>query len=362
MDIRTFVKQLQESGLLSDKKLERAVRELHKNVPDGRFLARELIARGLLTPYQANHLLTGKGKNLVLGQYRIVERLGQSVTGQTFRAVHATMGRMVVLRLLSPHLTSDPKERSHFTREVQTIAQLSHTNILTAFDAFELEGTYVLVMEYVEGMDIVALVQHVGMLPIHLACNFGRQTALGMQHAHERGIGCCNIKPENILIAGYSAKPGGTDSSSSAVPRGVVKILNVGLAYLNEESTLYVSGSVQRPDQLIGPADYLAPELAHDRRLADIRSDIYALGCIIYFSLAGHPPFPQGTPQQKIQAHLTQQPAPIESLRPDVNPQLAAVLRRMMAKRPTDRQLIPAEVANDLMPFCVSRSRLARQS
>src|SRR5262249_6714822 len=157
---------------LFDRRLDRAIKELTGKVTDAKVLARELIQRGVLTAYQANHILTGRGKELVLGQYRIVERLGQSITGQTYKAVHATMGRLVVIRVMAPHLAANPEERSRFTREVQNIAQLSHTNILTAFDAFEVSGLYVLVMEYVEGMDLAALVHHAGPLPIQLACNF----------------------------------------------------------------------------------------------------------------------------------------------------------------------------------------------
>ncbi|GIW79350.1 MAG: hypothetical protein KatS3mg105_1157 [Gemmatales bacterium] len=356
MDVKTFVDQLRDCGLLFDRRLERGVRDLESKANDGKTLARLLIQQGLLTAYQANHILTGKGKELVLGQYRIVERLGQGSTGQTFKAVHATMGRLVVIRLMAPHLTNDPKSRTKFTREVQNIAQLSHTNILTAFDAFEVGGMYVLVMEYVEGMDLAALVRHVGPLPVQLACNFLRQTALGLQHAYERGLGFCNIKPENILIAGYQANQTSSDSSSSsAVPRGVVKILNLGLANLNEEAPLFVGGSPQlRSGAILSPADYMPPEMIRDSRSADIRSDIYRLGCILYFALTGRPPFPGKTIQEKLGYHQTHNPAPLEKVRPDVPPQLVPVVLKMMAKNPAARYQTPAELAHDLTPFCVT--------
>lgn len=357
MDTKTFVNQLRECGLLFDKRLDRAVKELAETVADGKLLARELIQRGVLTPYQANLLLQGKGKELMLGQYRIVERLGQNVGGQTYKAVHATMGRLVVIRKLAPHLAADAGSRSKFTQEVQSIAQLSHTNILTAFDAFEVGGMYVLVMEYVEGMDMTALVQHVGPLPAQLACNFMRQAALGLQHAYERGLGHCNIKPENILIAGYQAKGQSGDSSNSAVPRGVVKILNLGFAQLNEAPTVVgASKTAVRPGTAIGPADYIAPELIQNMASADIRSDIYALGCILYFALVGKPPFPDGATPDKLAAHQTKEPVPLEKAKPDVPPKLPQVVRRMMAKKPEDRYQTPAELANDLTPFCVSGS------
>lgn len=354
MDTKTFVNQLRDCGLLFDKRLDRAVKELIETVTDGKLLARELIQRSVLTPYQANLLLQGKGKELMLGQYRIVERLGQNIHGQTFKAVHATMGRLVVIRKLAPHLSADASSRTKFTQEVQSIAQLSHTNILTAFDAFEVGGMYVLVMEHVEGMDLAALVQHVGPLPAQLACNFLRQTALALQHAFERGLGHCNIKPENILIAGYQAKGNNDSLSNSAVPRGVVKILNLGFAQLNETTSSIVgSKTAVRAGAPIGPADYIAPELIQNPTGGDIRSDIYALGCILYFALAGKPPFDGATPD-RLAAQKSKEPLPLEQAKPDVPPKLGPVVRRMMAKKPDDRYQAPAELANDLTPFCVS--------
>lgn len=355
MDTTTFVNQLRDCGLLFDKRLDKSVRELAGQSPDAKTLARTLMQRGLLTPYQANYLLTGKGKELVLGQYRIVERIGHNVTGQIFKAVHATMGRLVVIRLMAPHLAADPSERARFMQEVQNIAQLSHTNILTAFDAFETDGRYVLVMEYVEGMDLVALVEHVGPLPVQLACNFLRQTALGLQHAFERGIKHCDIKPENILIAGYQTKGKGADASaSSAVPRGVVKILNLGLAQIRETTSAQTgSRTAIRPSTHFSAADCFAPELAQNLQAADIRSDVYGMGCILYFALAGKPPFPDGSPNEKISAHQSKEPTPLEQLRPDVPARLVAIVRRMMAKKPAERFQTPAEAASELMPFCV---------
>jgi serine/threonine-protein kinase len=365
METKKFVDQLRDCGLLSDRRLEKAVKELTPSMRDGKLLARELIQRGVLTAYQANHVLTGRGKELMLGQYRIVERLGQSITGQTYKAVHATMGRLVLIRVMAPHLSNNPQERARFTREVQNIAQLSHTNILTAFDAFEVGGMYVLVMEYVEGMDMTALVHHAGPLPVQLACNFLRQTALGLQHAFERGLGWCNIRPENILIAGYQSQGKNSDSStSSAVPRGVVKILNLGLADLSQGSAMFASGKsgvISKSTPNVGAPDFCAPEIALNARAADIRSDVYALGCILYFALVGKPPFPEGNPNDKIFAHQFKEPAPLEKVRTDVPPKLGAVVKRMMAKNPVDRYQTPAELANELTPFCVSGSPAAKR-
>jgi serine/threonine-protein kinase len=365
MDSKAFVDQLRDCGLLSDKRLDKAVRELSPNLRDAKLLARELIQRGVLTAYQANYVLTGRGKELVLGQYRIVERLVQSITGQTYKAVHATMGRLVVIRVMAPHLATNPQERARFTREVQNIAQLSHTNILTAFDAFEVGGLYVLVMEYVEGMDLTTLVHHAGPLSVQLGCNFLRQTALGLQHAFERGLGHCNIRPENILIAGYQAEAKTSDSSnSSAVPRGVVKILNLGLADLSQGSAMFASdksGVTKKPAPDLGAADFLAPEIALNASAADIRSDIYALGCILYFALTGKAPFPDGSANDKIFAHQFKEPQPLDKVRTDVPPKLAAVVKRMMAKNPNDRYQTPAELANELTPFCVSGTPAAKR-
>ena len=164
--------------------------------------------------------------------------------------------------------------------------------------------------------------QHVGQLPVQLACNFLRQTVLGLHHAFERGLGHCNIKPENILIAGYQPKGHNSDSSSSsAVPRGAVKILNLGLAHLGEGNSLFVGGTpppTTRPVVAISLADYVAPETALNSKSADIRSDIYSMGCILYFTLASRTPFPGGTASEKCSAHQTREAVLLEKFRPDL--------------------------------------------
>jgi serine/threonine protein kinase len=333
MDTATFINLLQNCGLLADKRLDRTVKELASITADARGLARELIQRDLITPYQANQLLTGKGNALVLGQYRLMERLAQGSMGQTFKAVHTAMGRVVTIKILAQHVAKDPQVRARFTREVHNLAQLTHPNILAAFDAFEEDGVYVLVMEYVDGMDLTRLVGHTGPLPLPLASNIVRQTALALQHAYERGLECCRINADNILIAGYQARAPAANSRSpvSAVPRGAVKIVDLGLSAL--EGTTPV---LKRPNGATWP-EHPAPEEKVGGSPGDIRSDIYRLGCILFFALTGRLAPAERDPV-----------GTLSKLRPDTSAPLHAILRRLLARRPDERQQTPAEVAADL--------------
>jgi serine/threonine protein kinase len=337
MDTATFVNLLQKCGLMADKRLERKVKELAGSAANGRSLARELIQRDLLTPYQANQLLTGKAQALVLGQYRLMERLSQGSMGQTFKAVHVAMGRVVTIKVLAPHVAQDPQIRARFTREVHNLAQLTHPNILAAFDAFEDEGVYVLVMEYVEGMDLVRLVSHTGPLPVPLACSILRQTALGLQHAFERGLTCCHIRPDSILVAGYQAKAPASDKSatSSAVPRGAVKIVDLGLSPLGETTP------VAKLSEVLEWPEHLAPEEMKNHQLGDIGSDIYRMGCILFFALTGKLTLAENDPARSL-----------SRLRNDIPVPLVAVVKRMLAPNPAERYRTPGEVATDLAGFC----------
>src|SRR5262249_43956092 len=205
-----------DCGLLFNRRLARAVEEWSPRVPDGRTLARELIRQDLLTPYQANQLLLGKGQALVVGQYRLMERLGEGNLGQLFKAVHVAMDRLVTVRLLPPQLAADPVVRAQFNHIVHTLAQLNHPNILSAYDAFEVNGVAVLVMELAEGIDLARLVADAGPLPSELACHVLRLTALALQYAQERGLNCGHIMPSSILLTGY--QPAWADATAPVTP------------------------------------------------------------------------------------------------------------------------------------------------
>jgi serine/threonine-protein kinase len=360
MDSATLVSQLSAAGLWPEDEATRSrVLDLSRRLPAGRDLARELIQLDLLTPYQANQLLTGKGRALVVGPFHVLERLGEGGMGHVFKARHRLMGRVVALKVIRPERVADRGAVQRFCREVEAAAKLSHPNIVRAYDAGEVDGTYYFAMQYVAGTDLARLVKQGGPLPAARACDYVCQAAFGLEHIHESGLAHRDIKPSNLMITGVGEPRPASDPASGATLNapGTVKILDLGLARLCEEGPGAPARlALTKLGAVVGTADYMAPEQARDSREADIRSDIYALGCTFYFALAGRPPFAGGTALEKLMRHQLDEPEPIEQLRPDVPPGLAAVLRRMMAKAPLERYQTPAEVFAALEPFATAES------
>jgi serine/threonine protein kinase/WD40 repeat protein len=268
--------------------------------------------------------------------------LGAGGMGVVYKAEHRLMERAVALKVMTRALVGSAANVDRFRREVKAAARLSHANIVAAYDAEQAGDVHFLVMEYVEGTDLARWVAERGPLPVAEACDYARQCAAGLQHAHEHGMIHRDIKPHNLM----------------RTPCGAIKILDFGLARLAAEAGAAASG-VTGQGILLGTVDYLAPEQADDARHADIRSDIYSLGCTLYHLLSGRPPFPRGTAVQKIMAHTEREPLPLQELRPDLPPELARVVRRMMAKSPDERYQTPADVGAALEPFVSATAALS---
>jgi eukaryotic-like serine/threonine-protein kinase len=346
VDRQTFLTNLRQSGLVSSDQMAKVVHRL-PSTEKGLVLARSMVELGLITRFQAELLLVGRTSGFHLGQYLIMDHLGRGGMGRVFKAQHVTMNRIVAIKVLAPHLCKTPKAQTMFQREVRAAARLVHPNIVTAYDANQIGDRCYLVMEYVDGPNLDELVRQRGPLPVGQACDFVRQTAGGLQYAHELGMVHRDIKPANLLSQRpMSANPG-------AAP--TIKILDFGLARLNMSSTGEAANDslVAGENTVLGTPDYLSPEQARNLHHVDIRSDIYSLGCTFYYLLSGRVPFPGGTTLEKLVRHSTEQPPPVEQLRPDVSPPVAAVIRRMMAKDPRQRFQTPAEVAATLAPFAV---------
>jgi serine/threonine protein kinase len=286
----------------------------------------------------SDRLLQNDTQLLSLGQYHLLEELGRGGMGRVYRALHTIMDRVVALKVISPELVSDPVAVEWFLREVRASTQLKHPNIVMAYDANESKGMYFLVMEYVHGMTLDALVKKQGPLPIAYVCALMRQAALGLQHAHEKGMVHRDIKPGNLLIP---------TSEGDTPPDVLVKILDFGLARLHGKTggdTIALRGEAG----VLGTPDYIAPEQSRDIHAADIRSDLYSLGCVFYFALAGRVPFPGENAMEKLIKHLMEQPEPLERVRPELPPELVAIVRRLMAKEPAGRCQTPAELVREL--------------
>lgn len=321
--------ELVRSLPLLDARQLAELERLARQGTDARALAREMIQQGWLTPYQANQLLQGRAAELVLGSYLLLERIGEGGMGQVFKARHQKMGRMVALKLIRKDRLQDPDAGRRFEQEIRAAAQLSHPNIVAAYDAAQVGDSHFLVMEYVEGIDLARQVKEGGPLPVEQAVAYVTQAALGLQHAHERGMVHRDIKPSNLLV---SVKEGG------------VKILDMGLARVLEGGEHDATNPLTETEVVIGTPDYEAPEQAMHSRQADIRADLYSLGCTLYFLLTGRPPFPGGNTTEKLVKHQLEEPVPVEQLRSEMPPGLANVLRKLMAKRPEDRYQTPAEL------------------
>lgn len=286
-------------------------------------------------------------------RYKVLSELGSGGMGVVYKAEDQFMGRLVALKVMTPHLTAKLSAVDRFRKEVRAAAQLNHPNIVIAHDTGEAGGRHFLVMEFVEGMSLERLVAKKGPLAIPVAAHFARQAALGLQHASEKGMVHRDIKPQNLMVT----------------RKGHLKIMDFGLARFAtadaEDPAPNAPGGrlpfgarkpivdgVTNPNFLLGTPDYLSPEQARNSHEVDTRSDVYSLGCTLYFLLAGRAPFASAESLiDKLLAHTREAPPPIRSLRPEVPDGLAKVLAKMMAKKRRERFATPGEAAAALAPF-----------
>ncbi|MBI2808467.1 MAG: serine/threonine protein kinase [Planctomycetes bacterium] len=343
---------------------------------DARSLAKALIQKGWLSVYQVNQLLMGRADELVIGPYRVLEKLGQGGLSTVFKAQHREHRNLVAIKIIRPEVFASTDGRQAFLQEVEAMARLDHANIVQFCDADQWNDTYYFAMEYVEGTDLGKAVRLSGALPVQEACDYIRQTALGLQHAHERNLIHRDIKPVNLFLtqapvdlqqtvaALFATRrernaPGPVGSKATLMTRPTIKILDWGLANQRSPGGLQPEAPGEADRGVVGTADYLSPEQARDARAADIRSDIYSLGCTLYYLLTGQPPFPDGTLVQKLMQHQSAQPRPIAEFRADVPASVAAAVERMMAKHPDDRFQTPASVALAFLSFVRQSPSLA---
>jgi serine/threonine protein kinase/WD40 repeat protein len=311
-------------------------------------LAQSLVERGFITPWQAEMLLKGK-KAFFLGNYKLLDCIGSGATAGVFKALQGELCRIVAIKLLTAGLMGNRGAVARFRQEMQAVAALDDPHIVTAYDAGRTKGVYYLVMEFIEGRDLGYLIREHGRLPIGLACEFIRQAAKGLQHAHEKGLVHRDIKPTNLLVT--------RDAESG---RPLVKILDLGLARFVSETcaaeaaasgVLSADGSLTQIGQFLGTPDYISPEQARDTRSADIRSDIFSLGCTLLRLLTGELPFLGETVVEKLEAREKHAAVRAKAIRSDVPLELDAIVARMLARDPDDRYQTPSEVAQALAPF-----------
>ncbi len=221
-------------------------------------------------------------------RYRVLALLGAGGMGAVYKAEHRLMERLVALKVMAARLLGNAAMVERFRREVKAAARLAHPNIVTAHDAEQAGDLHFLVMEYVEGTDLARVVAERGPLPVGEACDYVRQAAMGLQHAHEHGMIHRDIKPHNLMLT----------------PQGTVKMLDFGLARLAGEAGSQPGGGTAQ-GTVLGTVDYMAPEQADDAHQADIRSDIYSLGCTLYHLLSGRPLSPRNPRAKNHGPHRT---------------------------------------------------------
>jgi serine/threonine protein kinase len=269
--------------------------------------------------------------------------------GVVYLAHNRLMGRDEVLKVIGQEIIGQPGVSDRFLREIRAVAKLRHPNIVSAYSAFYCGESLVFAMEYVDGVDLARWVKTRGPLSVTHACLVAHQAALGLQHAHEQGMVHRDIKPGNLMLARQGT-------------RSVIKLLDFGLARANLEQGLVTLSRDESPSpdsarpslthtgDMLGTPDFIAPEQIVDSQTADIRADIYSLGCTLYCLLTGRPPF-DGALGDVLRAHRSMEAPLLDLVRPDVPPGLADLVAKMLAKIPDDRPQAPAEVAGALAPF-----------
>jgi eukaryotic-like serine/threonine-protein kinase len=334
--VEEFVDLVRRSAVLDEPRLTSYVQKLKADSAtpkDLSSLAGLFVRDGLLTYFQAEQFLQGKWKRFTIGKYKVLEKLGSGGMGQVFLCEHKLMRRRVAVKVLPTAKAADPSSLERFYREARAVAALDHVNIVRAYDIDQDDNLHFLVMEYVDGASMQDMIRKGGKMDVLRACHYMYWSAIGLQHAHAAGLIHRDIKPGNILVD----------------RQGIVKILDLGLArFFNDDQDMLTK---QYDETVLGTADYLAPEQAIDSHTVDGRADIYSLGATFYFLLTGGPPFAEGSVAQKLLWHQTRTPKPIREVRQEVPPEVAAILEKMMAKKPDDRYATPAQLADALLPF-----------
>jgi tRNA A-37 threonylcarbamoyl transferase component Bud32 len=342
---RDFFAQLDALPLL-DAAGRKELPHLRERFVTPQALIDQLVERGRLTRYQGTMLLEGRGLDLALGSYLLLEPLGQGGMGLVFKARNLLDGQVVALKHVAGKSLKDRRTVRRFQREIRVLSRLSHPNIVRALEAGRAGDTHFLAMEYVEGVDLHRLLTSSGRLPITQACAYLAQAARGLEHAHSHGLVHRDIKPSNLILQTAPLAAGQTGRGEAGA---ILKILDLGLARWTGDSEPPDSTTLTLEDALIGTPDYMAPEQIMDPRDVDIRTDLYSLGCTLYHLLTGQAPFPGGSVTEKLVKHQTCAPVSVRDLRPEVPRSLDELVRTLMAKKPAERYQTPGEVENVLV-------------
>lgn len=327
------------SGLVNAEQLDYAMRVLrHRVAQEGveiedpnRFLAEILVDQEVLTRYQADQLMEGRTK-FELGQYLITDWIGQGGMGQVFKGVHKVMGRECAVKVL-PSFRATSEAQQSFDREIRMQSRLDCPYLVRAFDAGRDSSTHYLVTEYVPGMDLRRLVKTQGALQVQDAARIIMQAALGLDYAHSKGLVHRDVKPGNILVT----------------PDGDAKVSDVGLAGFTQDLI-----NDPRAGKIVGTTDYLSPEQIKTPLEVKPASDIYSLGCTLYYTVCGKVPFPGGDTESKLKRHLDSFPLHPRNFNTEITEEFVDIIVDMTEKDVSKRISNAAEVASRLEPWAES--------
>jgi serine/threonine protein kinase len=310
---------------------------------DAGAFARWLVAKGVATKFQLGVLAAGRGDQLSLGQYKLLDRIGRGRVAGVFKAVHS-LGQTVAVKVLPPSKTGKTKTFARFQREAKLARRLNHPNVVRTFQLGVDDGVYYLVMEHLVGETLAEVLARRHALPPDEAVYVVHQALLGLQHVHEQGLVHRDLAPDNLMLIG--SKPDDTRPAT-------VKILDIGTgrALLDDEDDGKPKYDLTVAGDQLGTPEYMAPEQAADAHKADVRSDLYSIGCILFHALAGEPPFVEKNRVRLVMRHVTEAPRSLLAVCPDAPPKLQGVLDRLLAKQPGARFATPAEALQALKPF-----------
>lgn len=333
-----FLRMVAKSGLVDPEKVDKIEERIREKTggelpKDPEKVARVFKKQGLITDWHSEKLMGGKYKGFFLGKYKLLGHIGTGGMSSVYLAEHTRMHDRRAIKVLPKARVKDATYLARFQLEAKAIASLNHPNIVLAYDIDNEGDVHYIVMEYVDGLDLQVLVKNDGPVDPSTAADWVAQAARGLEHAHTNGVIHRDVKPANLLI----------DST------GVIRLLDMGLALVTvgDDESLTVANN----ENVLGTADYLAPEQALNSHKVDHRADIYGLGCTLYFLLTGKPPFSDGTLAQRIAKHQTEMPESIRKVRPDVPGELEGICVKMMQKEPEYRYQTAGDVAEVLERF-----------
>jgi serine/threonine protein kinase len=335
--VSDFLRAILRSGLLDRAQLQMALNGVGRDQRDNpQLIAEHLIKTGKLSRFQAQKLLAGAALGLLLGSYQVLSPIGRGGMSTVYLVRDKRTQQLLALKVLPPKRAREEERMlARFQREKDLSQRVAHPHIARTHEVGVARGVHYIAMEYIPGKSLYRLVSEQGPLAVPRAARLFAEVASALEHAHARGIVHRDLKPSNIMIT----------------PNDHAKILDLGLALVQGETggdRAIVGGQ----GYVVGSMDYIAPEQIENAAAVDARSDVYGLGCTLYFALAGRPPFPGGTSLEKIRRQRHEEPVVLEQLNKKVPPAFANLVRHMMAKDRTKRIPSAAEVRRQLQPWC----------